>query len=410
MARPWSLLIFAVALTVRIGVLVSPLIPREYVLAGAHREVDAAARSLISTGRYADPYCIPTGPTAHPLPLHTGLQALIYLALGVTPGAAYARSIAGIVACAAAYAMLPWLSRRIGLGTAAGAAAGLFAAALPRYGMEDVLGWLWNEAMAAIALAALMAAFVARWDAPGRLTVARSALLGAGAGAAFHLAPALLPVVGGYLAFEACWVRDRRKPAWLLAVVCGALVACAPWACRNYLALGDAFFIRSNFGLELRLGNHDGARADLWAENPGPRSLHPGNNRDEALEVKALGEAAYMSKQRRKTFEWIRTHPAEFLRLTASRTWHVWLGPPRRPIESLFSAAMTVLAFLGLRRAWPKLTAPQRAAIVVPLAAYPLVYYLVGYVPRYLFPMSVVLLVLAASQAVAWVRREREGT
>jgi hypothetical protein len=71
---------------------------------------------------------------------------------------------------------------------------------------------------------------------------------------------------------------------------------------------------------------------------------------------------------------------------------------------------MTVLAFLGLRRAWPRLTAPQRAAIVVPLAAYPLVYYLVGYVPRYLFPMSVVLLVLAASQAVAWVRREREGT
>jgi hypothetical protein len=69
---------------------------------------------------------------------------------------------------------------------------------------------------------------------------------------------------------------------------------------------------------------------------------------------------------------------------------------------------MTVLAFLGLRRAWPKLNAPKRAAIVVPLAAYPLVYYLVGYVPRYLFPMSVVLLLLAASEAVGWLERARE--
>jgi hypothetical protein len=108
-ARPWSLLIFAVALAGRIGVLVSPLIPRETVLAGAHREVDAVARSLVSAGRYADPFCVPTGPTAHPLPIHTALQALIYLALGVMPGAAYARSIAAIVAPLAAYPLVYYL-------------------------------------------------------------------------------------------------------------------------------------------------------------------------------------------------------------------------------------------------------------------------------------------------------------
>jgi len=50
-----------------------------------------------------------TGPTAGPLPIHTALQAQIYLALGDTPGAAYARSIAGIVAPLAAYPLVYYL-------------------------------------------------------------------------------------------------------------------------------------------------------------------------------------------------------------------------------------------------------------------------------------------------------------
>jgi hypothetical protein len=40
---------------------------------------------------------------------------------------------------------------------------------------------------------------------------------------------------------------------------------------------------------------------------------------------------------------------------------------------------------------------PERAAILIPLTCYPLVYYLVGYVPRYTFPLSVLLFMLAGS-------------
>lgn len=400
--RRYPLVIFVVALVVRIGLLASPMVPREWVLAGAHVEVEKVARSLVSAGRYADPYIIPTGPTAHPLPIHTGLLAIIYLALGVTPAAAYARSLAGIVACASAFAVLPWLSRRLGLGTSTGVAAGLFAAVVPLQGTDDILGWLWNEAMAALALAALMVAFVSRWQSAGRLSAARSAALGAGAGVAFHLAPPLLPVVAGYVAFEAWWIRGRRKWAWLLAMVCGALLACVPWGWRLYRTFDEAIFIRSNFGLELRIGNHDGAQADIWATAAGPRRLHPGNNPEEALLVRQQGEAAYMSRVRDEAVAWIRAHPAEFVRLTASRAWHVWFGPPARPLEALPVMAVTVLALLGLRRALPRLAVPQRAAIIVPLVAYPLVYYLVGYVPRYLFPISGLLLVLAATEVTAW--------
>lgn len=398
--RRAALLIFALAVALRVAVLSSPLVPVGYVLVGAHKEVDNVAQSLATTGRFADPYVIPTGPTAHPLPIHTGLQALIYAAFGTTPEAAYCRSMAGIVACAAAFALLPWLSRRLGFGLRPGVAAGLVAALVPLQGMNDVLGWLWNEAMAAVALALLLGAFVARWQAPDRVTATGSAGLGLGAGAAFHLAPALLPVVAGLVAFELWWVRDRRKRVWAAALACGVLLACAPWGWRLYRTFGEVMFIRSNFGLELRLGNHDGATADLWSATPGPRQMHPGNNPAEARLVKDLGEAAYMARLRNETLDWIRSHPWAFLRLTAQRAWLVWFGPPGNPVDAVTTSAITALALMGYRRARPQLDAPQRAAVIIPLAAYPLVYYLVGYVPRYLFPTSGLLLVLAASAIV----------
>jgi hypothetical protein len=56
-----------------------------------------------------------------------------------------------------------------------------------------------------------------------------------------------------------------------------------------------------------------------------------------------------------------------------------------------------VLALIGLRRAWPRLGQPERAACIIPLVAYPLVYYLVGYVPRYTLALQGLLLILAGA-------------
>ena len=43
------------------------------------------------------------------------------------------------------------------------------------------------------------------------------------------------------------------------------------------------------------------------------------------------------------------------------------------------------------------MTVPQRAALLIPLATYPLVYYVVGYEPRYRQPLDGLLLLLAAA-------------
>jgi prepilin signal peptidase PulO-like enzyme (type II secretory pathway) len=122
--------------------------------------------------------------------------------------------------------------------------------------------------------------------------------------------------------------------------------------------------------------------------------------------VRDLGEGEYMRRKLRGATAWIREHPVEFASLTFSRGWHVWLGPPDRPHVALPTAVLSLLALLGLRRALPGMDRPTRAAIVIPLAAYPLVTYLVAWIPRYLFPLSGLLLVLAAGEVLALATRK----
>jgi hypothetical protein len=84
-------------------------------------------------------------------------------------------------------------------------------------------------------------------------------------------------------------------------MVLGVALACLPWTWRNYVTFHEIFFIRSNFGLELRLGNHDGAVADMEVMDAreGDSMRHPGNNQAEALLVRELGEMEYMRQAKR---------------------------------------------------------------------------------------------------------------
>jgi hypothetical protein len=211
----------------------------------------------------------------------------------------------------------------------------------------------------------------------------------------------------GYLTFEVWWKRDRRK--WLLCacVVAGAILACVPWTWRNYVAFNKLLFIRGNFGLELRIANQPGADADgdvTWARLGTVR--HPSENLEEARLVRDLGEAEYMRRATGEAIGWIRAHPAEFLRLTLMRFVHFWCGPLRLPWLAALTSAVTVLALVGLRRILPALTASGRAALLIPLAAFPLVYYVVSYQAHYPAPLAWLLLLLACYEVQSWIFRE----
>lgn len=372
--------------------------PDFYRLGG---EIGKVALSILRTGQFADPYMIPTGPTAHPAPLTPALLALIYHAFGITAAAGYVRALVGICSHSALYALMPWFARSLGLGARAGVFAGLACALVPFQGLGEAIG-LGATAHAEFAFAFLTVAFLRRWTAR-RLTVAGSLLLGAACGAAFHLLPPLLPVVIASLLFELWWRRGRR--AWLLpaCVAAAAALVCVPWTWRNYTALHGLYFIRSNFGLELRIANHPGADADIevtWARAGTLR--HPSENLEEARLVRDLGEGEYNRRARNEAIEWIRNHPAEFWRLTLLRFLHFWCGPLRAPWLAALFTALTILAVLGLRRILPALDPPGRAALLVPLAAFPPVYYLVSYVAHYPMPLSWLLFLLAGYEVQSW--------
>ena len=95
--------------------------------------------------------------------------------------------------------------------------------------------------------------------------------------------------------------------------------------------------------------------------------------------------------------DWIRGHPAAFLRLTGLRIAQFWLGPLDDPPLAFGTTILTLLAALGVWRALPRLSVPRRAAILIPLVTYPLVYYVVGYEARYRETMDGIMLLLAAA-------------
>jgi hypothetical protein len=108
-----------------------------------------------------------------------------------------------------------------------------------------------------------------------------------------------------------------------------------------------------------------------------------------------------MRQARREAAAWIRAHPAEFLRLTGLRVVQFWLGPVGDLPAALGISVLTLLSAAGVWRSWPGLTALQRAAIVIPLLTYPLVYYVVGFEARYRQPVDGLALLLAGAALVA---------
>ncbi|MGB5889954.1 MAG: hypothetical protein WBH75_08255, partial [Thermoanaerobaculia bacterium] len=58
---------------------------------------------------------------------------------------------------------------------------------------------------------------------------------------------------------------------------------------------------------------------------------------------------------------------------------------------------------LGAWRTLPGMTHPQRAALMTPLICYPLIYYIVAYMPRYRVPLDWILLLLAGAAVWSWL-------
>nr|NIW37860.1 hypothetical protein [Gemmatimonadota bacterium] len=201
--EPWRafLIIFVVSFSIQSFFLTK--VAERYVRPHTRWELQAVAVSLAEDGEFADPYFLPTGPTAHLPPIPPAIFALVYRLFGLTLTAGYIAWLVNMAIYSALWAMLPWLAARVGLVGQVGVLAGFAGGVIPRWPGH-------GEGLTAAALGLLMVAFVQRWMT-GRSTRSGSLLLGIAAGVAFHVQPALLTVVLGWVAFELWWSEDRHK-------------------------------------------------------------------------------------------------------------------------------------------------------------------------------------------------------
>lgn len=112
----------------------------------------------------------------------------------------------------------------------------------------------------------------------------------------------------------------RRTPgvvargAFIIAV---AAMVVAPWTIRNHEVMGAWIPVSTNGGITLLTGNNDTARGGFTPEDPLVKALDA---------RKGLTEMEYDAEASRLGKEWIKAHPAQFLKLMPMKLVRLW-GP-----------------------------------------------------------------------------------
>ncbi len=208
---------------------------------------------------------------------------------------------------------------------------------------------------------------------------------------------AVLPFLGAWLGYR---LRQRGArpggPIVLAALV--FLVSISPWFIRNYLAFHHFVPFRTNFGLELQIGNNP-----LSIGAP-VHALHPIRNPEEFEKYRRMGELAYIAEKKREALRYIGGHPGRFLELTLLRmaySWtYIWQVSSDTLRAKLVAAAgfvgfglQSFLAFLGLvlaARSGKKEAVPFVAFLIF----FPMVYYVTFAQLRFRHPLEPLMIIL----------------
>jgi hypothetical protein len=360
------------------------------------------AISLAQHGSFANPYAIPTGPTAHTAPLYPMLIAPLYAIWGNTHRADLARFALNALAAACEYALLPAVAMALGLGLWPGVLAGLGGALIPLHYWVECMGdfeTTWTALFLEVATI-LFARFVRAPRGDSKSALRAGCFWGAG----LLLAPVLLPVLMGFLVIGAWKWRPGAGAAcrWLGVFSAGLAMMMTPWLVRNAVQLGGVFFIRDDLGLELFVSNHDGASADAEVNYGKPywATAHPFSSAAVAGELLRMGEGAFERRKLGEALEWIRGHPREFRALTAARARAFWFPAVPRFLWLLWTAtAAGLAAFLFLARD------ARFAAVVLGsiLVGYAAIFLVVQGMLRYQHPLWWIEVLLIGWAAQRWL-------
>jgi hypothetical protein len=390
-------------------------IPREALAtAPFEQETGSIAHALVTGKGFSNPFLKDTGPTAWLTPVYPLLVAATFKIFGVFTLSSFFFLVFFNAICSSAVCVpLYYAGKRVAsVGT--GALAAWLWAVFPSAVMMP-FEWIWDTSLTAFLAAALLWATL---ELAEREPLISNWLLYALLGG-FTLM--VNPSVGSLLPFLLCWAgyRSRKlrtarsgwatpllsflaKPALAAGV---AILCCVPWTVRNYVVFHRLVPLRSNFPLELYIGNNENY------DDKRPRWPPPISKERETVRYFRMGETAFMDEEMRKAKLFIRSHPRIALELFGDRFVAFWAGIANPvqvfPKADLLVRALIVCATLsGVGAlAGVVILIGRRNPYAFPLAVgpvvFPLIYYVTHTSVRYRHPIDPLVLLLTAIAIVA---------
>ena len=361
-------------------------------------ELGRVARAIASGEGFSSPLPgVDSGPTAWFTPLYPYLIAGIFKVWGIYSPASHL-VIQTMNSAFSALAVLPIYGitkRTFGIGVATWAAwIWVFLPDAVYYPMF----WVWDTTLLALVFLLIFWATMAMREK-------HAVLPWLGYGALWALGILINPSILSLLPIFVAWLvwgAHKAGVAWVKPVSAALLlfvICLVPWTVRNYRVFGKFIVLRSNFGLELWLGNNPKV-----ADTVGTWQ-HPGTNAEEGTKYVRMGEMAYMAEKQQEAVAYMRTHPLETLNFTFRRFevfWMVFSDSPADVWENgnlsiraflIFNSSMTLLCLLGVLAAYREgiREAFLFAAVVL---VFPLVFYFTHASMRLRFPIESIMLIL----------------
>jgi 4-amino-4-deoxy-L-arabinose transferase-like glycosyltransferase len=374
-------------------------------------EAGRIARSIAQGEGFSNPLFGQTGPTAWLAPVFPYLLAGIFKIFGIYSKTATIAALALDSLFSALTCIPVYFIARKHFGTQTATRAGWIWAFFP-YAVYFSADFIWPTTLTTLLMSLVFLTALYLETSTGVWPWVGFGLL---SGLGSLTDPGVMSVAP-FLGAWASYRRYRSGRRWLMPGV-GALVAVvlvvSPWFIRNYETFHTVVPFRSCLGLEVFFGNNQ----DSW--HWGPPGYHPSDNENEWREYQQLGEIAYTATKFHQGLAFIDSHRLLYVQQTLRRVVYLWTGfwsfsrrylqeEPADPFNMVFCTGLTVLALLGLRRAWRIDTAIAMPYVLVFLF-FPLIYYLTHPEDYYRRPIDPQFVVLAACVVVSWVTERKHS-